>query len=122
LSKKILVVDDSATIRETLNVTLSDAGYMVSMAKDGADALTMVAADEFDLLMTDLNMPNMDGLQFISAVRKNTSKRFTPIIIISGDPKEQRMSECLSAGASGYLQKPFKQTQVLGILNILVPC
>ena len=121
MAKNILIVDDSATVREALNLALSDAGYAVSMAKDGVDALNMVDTGHFDLLMTDLNMPNMNGIQFISEVRKLSHKRFTPIIILSGEAKDQRKEECISAGASGYLQKPFKQTQILKIINILMP-
>ena len=121
MSKKILVVDDSATVRAALKHTLGDAGYTVAMAADGADALGMVDGSHFDLLMTDLNMPNMDGLQFISEVRKLSGNRFTPIIILSGDSKDQRRKECVSAGASAYLQKPFKQEQVIGILRMIIP-
>lgn len=121
MAKNILIVDDSATVREALNLTLSAAGYAVTMAKDGADALNRFDSGHFDLLMTDLNMPNMDGIEFISEVRKLAHKRFTPIIILSGEAAENRKKECISAGASGYLRKPFKQTQVLGILNILIP-
>jgi two-component system chemotaxis response regulator CheY len=121
VAKNILIVDDSATVREALNLTLSGAGYAVAMAKDGNDALEMVFSSDYDLLMTDLNMPNMNGMEFISEVRKLSGKRFTPIIILSGEAAEHRKKECISAGASGYLQKPFNQTQVLGILNILMP-
>lgn len=119
--KKILVVDDSATIRKTLNLTLSDAGYSVSEADGGVSALKMVTESRFDLLMTDLNMPEMDGLNFISEVRKIPGQRFVPIIILSGEDKEARHKECVAAGASGYLQKPFNQEQVLGVLRVVVP-
>ena len=111
----------SATVRAALKNTLEGAGYIVNVASDGVDALNMVDGSHFDLLMTDLNMPNMDGLQFISEVRKLSGNRFTPIIILSGDSKDQRRKECISAGASAYLQKPFKQDQVLGILRMIVP-
>lgn len=90
MAKNILIVDDSATVRETLNLTLSKAGYAVTTAKDGADALNMVDSGHFDLLMTDLNMPNMNGIEFISKVRKLAYKRFTPIIILSGESKDQK--------------------------------
>jgi len=119
--KKILVIDDSATVRKTLSSTLFDAGYAVAEAVGGEDALAQVAADRFDLVMTDLNMPGMSGIGVITEVRKIPGQRFTPIIILSGEPAEERRKECLAAGASGYLQKPFKQEQVLKILNMVVP-
>jgi len=119
--KKILIIDDSATVRETLGSTLLDAGYAVSKAASGEDALSQVSSDNFDLLMTDLNMPGMNGINLISEVRKIPGRRFTPIIILSGEPAEKKRKECLSAGASGYLQKPFRQEQVLGILGMVVP-
>lgn len=121
MTKKILVVDDSATVRKTLSLTLGDAGYAVFEADGGTAALDMVAEENFDLLMTDLNMPEMNGISFITKVRKIPGHRFTPIIILSGEAKEERHRECVAAGASGYLQKPFNRDQVLGILNMVVP-
>lgn len=119
-NKKILVVDDSATTRLSLAKMLSEAGYESVGAENGEQALGLVENGTFDLLMTDLNMPKMDGVQFISQVRKIAGKRFTPILILSGDSKEKRRQECVAAGASGYLQKPVRTDQLLGILKMIL--
>lgn len=121
MARSVLVVDDSSTAREVLTSTLTDAGYAVCSAENGRAALDLVAEKDYDLVMTDLNMPEMNGIRFISEVRKIPGCRFTPIIILSGDSREERRLECVAAGASGYLQKPFQSQQVLGVLRMVVP-
>ena len=121
MSRKILIVDDSKLVIEILKSTLLDAGYNVCSAENGKDALALVGDKHYDLLMSDLNMPEMDGIEFISEVRKMPGRRFLPIVILSGDEKSSRFSECAEAGASGYLQKPFDKDQVLGVLKMIIP-
>ena len=121
MTRKVLIVDDSKTVREILQSTLSEAGYEVCAAEDGHGALELVSGKEYDLLMTDLNMPQMDGLKFISEVRKIPGRRFLPIVVLSSEDKETMRQECSKAGASGYLQKPFDREQVLRILNTIIP-
>ena len=119
--KNILIVDDSATVREALSAALNDAGYAVTEASNGAEALSKVPGKHFDLLMTDLNMPEMSGVSLISEFRKIPGQLFTPVVVLSEESKRKRYPECLAAGASGYLQKPFHKEQLLGILRMVIP-
>ena len=121
MSRKILIVDDSELVREILKSTLVDAGYNVCSAPSGSAALELMNGKDYDLLMSDLNMPEMDGIEFIGEVRKMPGRRFLPIVVLSSDEKSSRFSECVRAGASGYLQKPFDKEQVLGILSMIIP-
>ena len=121
MSRNVLVVDDSRTVRNFLELTLSHAGYLVCSAANGREALNLVEIGTFDLLVTDLNMPEMDGINFIANVRKIPGQRFVPIIILSGDTSLARKDECIAAGASAYLMKPFRQNQFLGILKMVIP-
>ncbi len=121
MARKILIVEDSKTVREILQITLSNAGYEVCAAADGQGALDLVGDKEYDLLMTDLNMPQMDGIEFIARVRKIPGRRFLPIVVLSSEDKDKMRQECSKAGASGYLQKPFNKDQVLNILKTIIP-
>ena len=121
MSRKVLIVDDSKTVREVLQSTLVDAGYEVCAAEDGPKALELVNSNHYDLLMSDLNMPDMNGFEFITEVRKIPGRRFVPIVVLSGECKKVNFTECSKAGASGYLQKPFDREQVLGVLRMIIP-
>jgi len=121
MSRKVLVVDDSETVREVLKTTLTEAGYDVCDANDGHSALDLVSDKDYDLLMTDLNMPEMDGFEFISRVRKIPGRRFLPIVVLSSEDKQKRFVDCVKAGASGFLQKPFDKEQLLAILQTVIP-
>jgi two-component system chemotaxis response regulator CheY len=121
MSRKILIVDDSKTVRDVLKDTLLKAGYDVCDAAGGQDALDLVGDKDYDLLMTDLNMPEMDGFEFISEVRKIPGRRFLPIVVLSSEEKQKRFVDCVKAGASGFLQKPVDREQVLAILQTVIP-
>ena len=83
MSKRVMTVDDSATVRQVLNITLEGAGYEVITAVDGVDALKKLTTETVDMLVTDLNMPNMDGITLIKEVRQNPGNRFMPIIMLT---------------------------------------
>ena len=121
MSRKILIVDDSQAVRETLKSTLQEAGYDVSDTPGGKSALELVGESNYDLLMTGLDMPEMNGLDFISEVRKIPGRRFVPIVVLSSEEKQKWFVECVRAGASGYLQKPLDKEQVLAILETVIP-
>lgn len=121
MSRKILIVDDSKTVREVLKDTLSDAGYDVCDAAGGKAALNLVGDKDYDLLLADLNMPEMDGFEFIAEVRKIPGRRFLPIVVLSSEDKQKRFVDCVKAGASGFLQKPFDKEQILSILQTVIP-
>lgn len=117
---KILIVEDSSSLRSLLKTILTIAGYEVAEAGDGEQALSILSDGGFDLLITDLNLPGMDGIRFITAVQKLSCYQQLPILVMSGDPSDKRRRECLVAGASEFLQKPFKGEVVLGFLRMLL--
>ena len=88
MSKRVMTVDDSATVRQVLQMTLEGAGYVVVQAVDGLDALKQLSHDSVDMLVTDLNMPNMDGITLIKEVRQNPDNRFMPIIMLTSVNQE----------------------------------
>lgn len=119
--RKIMTVDDSATVRQMMRFTLEDAGFEVSEAVDGVDAMKKFAAGEqIDMLITDLNMPNMNGIELIRAVRNDASNRFVPIIMLTTEAGECKRQEGKSAGASGWIVKPFKPNQVLAVVRMVL--
>jgi two-component system, chemotaxis family, chemotaxis protein CheY len=121
MTRRIMTVDDSTTVRQMMRFTLEDAGYEVLEAVDGADALRKFAAGaEVDMLITDLNMPNMDGIELIRSVRKDITNRFIPIIMLTTEAQESKRQEGKSAGASGWIVKPFKPQQVLAVVRMVL--
>lgn len=118
--KRIMTVDDSATIRQMVALTLRDAGYEVVEAVDGRDALNRLAKESVDMLITDLNMPNLDGVGLIRAVRHDPANRFIPIIMLTTESHDSKKQEGKAAGASGWIVKPFKPEQLLGVVKMVL--
>lgn len=118
--KRIMTVDDSATIRQMVALTLRDAGYEVIEAVDGRDALERLGQESVDMLITDLNMPNLDGVGLIREVRKNPAHRFIPIIMLTTESHDSKKQEGKAAGASGWIVKPFKPEQLLGVVRMVL--
>jgi two-component system, chemotaxis family, chemotaxis protein CheY len=116
MSKKILIIDDASSIRQTVKFVLEDTGYEINEAEDGKDALNQLNGQSFDLIICDVNMPNMNGIEFLEAVKKDSAyedHRFTPIIMLtteSGDDLKNRGKEL---GARAWLIKPFKPDQLI---------
>lgn len=119
-TKKIMAVDDSPSIRQMLSFTLKQAGYEVVEAVDGKDALAKFAAENIQMLITDLNMPNMDGITLIREIRKNSANRFMPIIMLTTESQETKRQEGKAAGASAWIVKPFKAEQLLGVVRMVL--
>ncbi|ALC16263.1 chemotaxis protein CheY [Desulfuromonas soudanensis] len=119
-TKKIMAVDDSPSIRQMLSFTLKQAGYEVVEAVDGKDALAKFAAENIQMLITDLNMPNMDGITLIREIRKNSANRFMPIIMLTTESQETKRQEGKAAGASAWIVKPFKPEQLLGVVRMVL--
>jgi len=117
MSKRILTVDDSASILQVEKVVLGGAGYEVVQAVDGADAISKLDGQKVDLVLTDLNMPNVDGVGLIKAVRANPSYRLTPVIMITTESKDEKKSEGKAAGATGWIVKPFTPEQLLAVVK-----
>lgn len=118
--KRILTVDDSASVRQMVAFTLRQAGYEVVEAVDGQDGLGKAGAGKFDLIVTDLNMPNMDGIQMIAAVRKLTATAFVPILMLTTESQATKKDEARKAGATGWIVKPFDAQKLLATVQKLV--
>lgn len=117
MTRKVLAVDDSPTVRQMLSFTLQDAGYEVMEAVDGCDALEKLSGKGVDLLITDLNMPRLDGLGLIREVRKNPAHRFLPILMLTTESQEAKKDEGRTAGATGWIVKPFRPEQLLAVVG-----
>jgi len=117
MAKTILTVDDSPSIRQMVKLTLTGTGYGVVEACDGRDALAKVGATEIHLVVTDLNMPNMDGLTLIRELRKLPSYKGVPIVFLTTESDESKKAEAKQAGATAWITKPFKQEQLLAIVK-----
>lgn len=121
MGKRVMAVDDSATVRQVLQMTLEGAGYEVIEAVDGCDALNKLGSAAIDMMVTDLNMPNMDGIELIKNVRRNPGCRFMPIIMLTTESQPEKKQEGKAAGASGWIVKPFKPEQLLAVVRMICP-
>ena len=115
MNKRILTVDDSASVRQMVSLSLREAGYDVIEAENGKDALEKLQKSQVDLIVTDLNMPVMDGIELIRQVRSNSSHRFVPIIMLTTESQENKKVEGKRAGATGWIIKPFNPEQLIGV-------
>ncbi len=119
MTKTIMTVDDSASVRQMVSFTLKGAGYNVVEAVDGKDALGKLSGT-VNMIITDLNMPNMDGITLIKNVRSNPQYKFTPIVMLTTESQAGKKQEGKSAGATGWIVKPFKPDQLLGVVKKLL--
>lgn len=120
MSKTILVVDDSASVRQVVGLTLRGAGYDVVEGVDGRDGLTKLDGRKIHLIVSDVNMPNMDGITFVREVRKLPAYRFTPIMMLTTESDESKKREGQAAGAKAWVVKPFQPPQMLAAVSKLV--
>ena len=118
--RKILVIDDEEWLREMVQMALRQRGYEVIEARDGDEALALLEAGSVDLLVTDLNMPNMDGIALAGAARKIPGSRFMPIIMLSTESEGDKKADARSAGVSAWLTKPFKGPQLVGMVKMVL--
>ncbi len=117
MNKRIMTADDSASVRQMVAFTLKGAGYEVVEAVDGKDALSKLQGTPVHMLITDLNMPNLDGIGLIKGVRANPSYKFIPIIMLTTESQDSKKQEGKSAGATGWIIKPFKPEQLLAVIK-----
>ncbi len=117
MSKVILAVDDSASMRQMVGVTLRSAGYQVVEATDGQEALEYAREHAVDLVLTDVNMPRMDGIRLVSELRALPSYRLTPLLLLTTESSPERKQEGKQAGATGWMVKPFSPDQLLATLS-----
>jgi two-component system chemotaxis response regulator CheY len=115
MDSQILVVDDSAAIRKILQRVLRQTGMSIGViheAGNGQDALEILKVQKIDLILSDINMPKMDGLQFLAAVKSSPGRRHIPVIMITTEGGETKVAEAVRLGASGYVRKPFTADQI----------
>lgn len=117
MKKTVLTVDDSRTMREMVAFTLKGAGYDVVEANDGQHALTVLSGTKVDLVIADLNMPNMDGLTLIRKLRTMPTYRTTPILMLTTESDEKKKQEGRSAGATGWIVKPFSPDKLIQVVQ-----
>jgi two-component system chemotaxis response regulator CheY len=117
MGKIIMAVDDSASIRQVVSFTLKNAGYDVIEAVDGKDALDKLKGTTVHMMITDLNMPNLDGLGLIREARANAAYKFIPIVMLTTESQESKKAEGKTAGATGWIVKPFKPEQLLAVVK-----
>ncbi|MBD9677706.1 response regulator [Pseudomonas sp. PDM18] len=121
MGKQILIVDDSASIRQMLSFTLKSAGYEVDEAVDGKDGLGKAQRKAYNLVFTDQNMPNMDGLTLIRSLRDMAGYRVTPILMLTTESSDAMKQQGKSAGATGWLVKPFDPPKLLEVTRKVLP-
>ena len=112
MGKEVLVVDDSATVRKFVSLSLSMQGFTVTAACDGMDALEKISKGKFSLVITDLNMPTMDGLEFIRALHENPEFRDLPVIILTSLTDRETREEGAKLGVDSYVVKPFSLEKI----------
>lgn len=120
MSKTVLVVDDSASIRQVVSVTLQNAGYQVMEAADGKEGLDKLAGQRVHLIISDVNMPVMDGIEFVKQVKVKPEYKFTPIIMLTTESAEAKKTEGQAAGAKAWMVKPFQPEQMLAAVAKLI--
>jgi two-component system chemotaxis response regulator CheY len=113
MAKTIMIVDDSASMRQVVGITLKGAGYDVLEGIDGVDALARLNGQKVHLIISDVNMPNMDGIRFVEAVKKLTTYKFTPIIMLTTESEDAKKNQGQVAGAKAWVVKPFQPAQLL---------
>ncbi len=120
MSRTILAVDDSASIRLMLSFTLKENGYRVIEAQDGRDGLAKLKDEAVDMVITDLNMPNLDGIGLIRGIRANPSSKFTPVIMLTTESQDARKHEARAAGATAWITKPFRPEQLMTVVRKVI--
>ena len=121
MGKTILTVDDASTIRKMVSFTLRGAGHEVLESPDGADALVLLRTRSVDLVITDINMPSMDGLELTRRLRATPAMARTPIVLLTTESDPAKKAEGRAAGATGWIVKPFNQEQLLAIVARVLP-
>ena len=117
MSKVILSADDSSSVRQMVAFTLKGAGYTVIEATDGKDALAKAKSGAVNMVITDLNMPNMNGIDLIKSLRAVPQYKFIPIVMLTTESQDARKQEGKAAGATGWIVKPFKPEQLLAVVK-----
>jgi two-component system, chemotaxis family, chemotaxis protein CheY len=121
MSKRILTIDDSKTMRDMLLLTLTDAGFEVLQGVDGQDGLNVLGDQRVDVIITDINMPKMDGYEVIRQLRQNPRHKTTPILVLTTESDGDKRTLARNAGATGWMVKPFDPEGLIAIINKVSP-
>ena len=117
---RILAVDDSVSMRQLVSFTLQEAGFDVVEAVDGQDAFQKAQSGAVDLVLTDVNMPNMDGIELVRNLRQMPSYKFTPMLLLTTESAADKKAEGKAAGATGWIVKPFDPEQLVATINKVI--
>lgn len=120
MGKTIMIVDDSASLRQVVAIALKGAGYDTIEACDGKDALSKMTGQKIHLIISDVNMPNMDGITFVKNVKQLPNYKFTPIIMLTTESQDDKKREGQAAGAKAWVVKPFQPQQMLDAVSKLI--
>ena len=120
MGKTILIVDDSTSLRQVVGIALKGAGYDVIEGCDGKDALTKLDGRKIHLIISDVNMPNMDGISFVKALKQIPAYKFTPVIMLTTESGDDKKREGQAAGAKAWVVKPFQPQQMLAAVAKLI--
>jgi two-component system chemotaxis response regulator CheY len=120
MAKTILIVDDSASMRQVIGIALKDAGYELIEAGDGNEALKKLDGAKIHLIISDINMPNMDGISFVREVKQNPRYKFTPIIMLTTEVNQAKKDAAKEAGAKAWVNKPFQPKTLLEAVSKLI--
>lgn len=115
-----MIVDDSASMRQTIKICLSGTGYEIMEAVDGQDGIAKLDGRRVHLIISDVNMPNMNGIEMIKLLKQNPGYRFTPIMMLTTEAEESRKREGQAAGAKAWMVKPFRPEQLLAAVAKLI--
>ncbi|WP_398311939.1 response regulator [Zoogloea sp.] len=122
MGKTILIVDDSTSLRQVVGIALKGAGYEVIEGCDGKDALTKLDGRKIHLIISDVNMPNMDGISFVKALKQIPAYKFTPVIMLTTESGDDKKREGQAAGAKAWVVKPFQPPQMLtAVAKLILP-
>jgi two-component system chemotaxis response regulator CheY len=119
MAKTILIVDDSASMRRVVGIALKGAGYEVLEGCDGKDALSKLTGQKVHMIISDVNMPVMDGITFLKTVKQMAAYKFTPVIMLTTESEESNKREGQAAGARAWVVKPFQPEQLIGAVQRL---
>ncbi len=120
MPKSILIVDDSSSLRQVVCIALRGAGYEVEEAENGKEALGKLEGKKYNLIISDVNMPVMDGITFANEVKNNPKHKFTPIIMLTTEASDEKKQSGKLAGAKAWIIKPFKPEQMLKAISVVM--
>jgi two-component system chemotaxis response regulator CheY len=121
MSKKVLIVDDSSTMRQMLGLILRKAGFEVIEGSNGQEGLRQLEGEQVALVITDFNMPVMDGIALVKAIRQLPSHRFIPILLLTTETGDDKKQAARAAGATGWMAKPFQPENLLRVIARVLP-